>query len=82
MIQNLKGTNLFSQKKKKKKKFEREKSKKIKKHIILAKRPKKKKEKTSCSKLRGFETGMKWIGFGLNEPTGAHTRLKWFTPPN
>ena len=44
MVQNLKGTNLFSEKLlKKKKKLEREKGKKIKKHMILAKRPKKKK---------------------------------------
>ena len=80
MIQNLKGTNLFSQKKKKI--FEREKSKKIKKHIILDKRPKKKKnEKTSCSKLRGFETGMKWIGFGLNEPILGSNGLLHQTDP-
>ena len=45
MIQNLKGTNLFSEKllKKKKKNFKGKKGKKIKKHMILAKRPKKKK---------------------------------------
>ena len=82
MVQNLKGTNLFSKTKQKTKNLKGKKAKKKKKHMILAKRPKKKNEKTSCSKLRGFETGMKWIGFGLNEPTGAHTRLKWFTPPN
>ena len=67
MVQNLKVTNLFSKKKK---------------DLTRKAQKKKKFEKTSCSKLRGFETGMKWIGFGLNEPTGAHTRLKWFTPPN
>ena len=79
MVQNLKGTNLFS--KKKKKILEREKSKKIKKHIILAKRPKKEKEKTSCSKLRGFETGMKWIGFGPNEPILGSNGLLHQTDP-